>query len=60
MKRLKTDLTTEKNSQLVDHDKVGRIEAEIADMEDKRRSFLTMRIPPAHSSRWRNLKGTLS
>ena len=36
MERLKTDLTTENNSQLVDHDKVKRIEAEIAEDSDIR------------------------
>ena len=47
MERLKTDLTTSNSSEQVDHDKVRRIEAEIAEGVDgdirealeKRRSF---------------------
>ena len=34
MERLKTDLTTANSSEQVDHDKVRRIEAEIAECED--------------------------
>ena len=58
MERLKTDLSTENNSHLVDHVKVRKIETELEDMEDsdirealdKRRSFdtLTMRSPLKH------------